>query len=170
MVAHCNDKRLRLHAFLVTIMSAFVKNARLRTVLHLEKNMTKDNIEELLTSLKFICNGNVYTKNYQNSNVSLKVDVSGDGHIYYRESGITVGRETTCNLLEPENLVVLHCVDRLLWKGYSPNHIELEPAWKLGHQAKGGYADIWIRTFKDGAFTGFDTDKESLLQDLGTRI
>ena len=125
--------------------------------------MTKDNIQELLLLLEFENDGNVYTKRYENVSEPLKVDISGDGHIYYRECGITIGRETTCNLLEPENLVVLHCVDRLLWKGYSSFHIELEPAWKLGHSAKGGYADVWVRTFKDGGFDGSDDDKESLL-------
>ena len=125
--------------------------------------MTIDNIQELLQLLEFENDGNVYTKRYENVSEPLKVDISGDGHIYYRECGITIGRETTCNLLEPENLVVLHCVDRLLWKGYSPFHIELEPAWKLGHSAKGGYADVWVRTFKDGGFDGSDEDKESLL-------
>lgn len=125
--------------------------------------MTKDNIQELLQLLEFENEGNIYIKRYDNVSKPLKVDISGDGYIYYRECGITIGRETTCNLLEPENLVVLHCVDRLLWKGYSPFHIELEPAWKLGHSAKGGYADVWVRTFKDGGFDGSDEDKESLL-------
>ncbi len=125
--------------------------------------MNKDNIKELLTLLEFEHEGNIYTKRYDNVSEPLKVDISGDGYIYYRDCGITIGRETTCNLLEPENLVVLHCVDRLLWKGYSPFHIELEPAWKLGHSAKGGYADVWVRTFKDGGFDGSDDDKESLL-------
>ncbi len=125
--------------------------------------MDKSNIKELLSLLEFEQDNNVYSKRYMNVSEPLKVDISGDGHVYYRECGITVGRETTCNLLEPENLVVLHCVDRLLWKGYSPCHIELEPTWKLGHSAKGGYADVWVRTFKNGGFDGSNEDKESLL-------
>lgn len=125
--------------------------------------MTKDNIQELLQLLAFEREGNIYAKKYETVSEPLRVDISGDGHIYYSECGITIGRETTCNLLEPENLVVLHCVDRLLRKGYSPFHIELEPAWKLGHTAKGGYADVWVRTFKNGGFDGSDEDKESLL-------
>ena len=125
--------------------------------------MIKNDIQELLQKLEFEHEGNLYTKRYENVNEPLKVDISGDGHIFYRECGISIGRETTCNLLEPENLVVLHCVDRLLWKGYNPIHIELEPAWKLGHSAKGGYADVWVRTFKNGGFDGSDEDKVSLL-------
>lgn len=125
--------------------------------------MNKDNAQELLTLLEFEREGNVYSKNYDSTNVPLKIDISGEGRIYYSECGITIGRETTCNLLEPENLVVLECVDRLLSKGYSPFHLELEPTWKLGHSAKGGYADVWVRTFKNGGFDGSNDDKESLL-------
>ena len=125
--------------------------------------MDKNNIHELLTLLKFKQEGNIYTKRYSDAYSPLTINIEGDGHIYYRECGITVGRETTSNLLEPENLVVLHCVDRLLWKGYNPIHIELEPAWKLGHSAKGGYADVWVRTFKNNCVDGSNADKESLL-------
>lgn len=125
--------------------------------------MDKNNIHELLTLLKFKQEGNIYTKRYSDAFSPLKVNIEGDGHIYYKECGITVGRETTSNLLEPENLVVLQCVDRLLRKGYNPIHIELEPAWKLGHSAKGGYADVWVRTFKNNGFDGSNADRESLL-------
>ncbi len=46
--------------------------------------------------------------------------------------------------------------------GYKPEHIELEPAWKLGHTQKGGYADIWVRTHS--SLSGeMAADKESLL-------
>lgn len=125
--------------------------------------MDKNNIRELLSLLGFENDGNVYTKRYPNIDESLKIDIKGNGYILYKDCGITIGRETTCNLLEPENLVVLDCVDQLLCKGYSPFHIELEPTWKLGHSSKGGYADVWIRTYKNGGFEGADEDKESLL-------
>ena len=124
-------------------------------------NMTKDNIAELLTLLNFNVEGNLYTKHYD-SEVSLKVNISGNGHIYYRECGITVGRETTSNLVEPESLVVLTCVDRLLSKGYQPQHLELEPAWRLGHSNKSGYADIWIRTYSEGQVQIETAEKQSL--------
>ena len=39
----------------------------------------------------------------------------------------------------------------------------MEPHWKLGHGTKGGYADIWVRTYSDNAFDGNDDDKISLL-------
>lgn len=125
--------------------------------------MDRNNIHELLELLKFEKEGKLYTKRYSENYSPLKVDIRGDGHIDYEECGITIGRETTCNLLEPENLVVLQCVDSLLDKEYNPTHIELEPAWKLGHSAKGGYADVWVRTFKNNGFDGSEVDKESLL-------
>lgn len=124
--------------------------------------ITKSNIRTLLELLGFSQNGNVYIKRYEDIGATLKVDVASE-HIFYKESGITVGRETTSNFSEPENFVVLECVDRLLSKGYRTEHIELEPQWKLGHSSKSGYADIWIRTFGDGRIIGTDEDKDSLL-------
>lgn len=124
--------------------------------------ITKLNIRTLLDILGFSQEGTVYTKRYEVAGATLKVDVASE-HIFYKESGITVGRETTSNFSEPENFVVLECVDRLLAKGYRAEHIELEPQWKLGHSSKSGYADIWIRTFGDGRMIGTDEDKDSLL-------
>lgn len=121
--------------------------------------MNKDNIQDLLALLQFESDGQFYFKSYPNVDTPLKISMDRDGHIYYKECGITVGRETTCNFSDPENLVVLHCVDSLLSKGYNPHHIELEPAWRLGHSAKGGYADIWIRTVKEGE----EGEKDSLV-------
>ena len=56
--------------------------------------MIKDDIQELLQKLEFEYEGNIYTKRYPSVNEPLKVDISGDGHIYYSECGITIGRET----------------------------------------------------------------------------
>ena len=58
--------------------------------------------------------------------------------------GITVHDHTTCNFDNPENFVVLECVDRLLEKGYRPEHLELERKWSLGHEKKSGKADICV--------------------------
>lgn len=124
--------------------------------------ITKDNIKQLLTSLEFIQDGNTFKKTYSNAERPLIIDVKAE-HIYYKEAGITVGRDTTSNFSEPENFVVLECVDRLLSKGYNPTHIELEPHWKLGHSAKSGWADIWVRTYKTDVMLGTDEDKDSLL-------
>lgn len=123
--------------------------------------ITKDNIKKILSILCFEQDGDVFIKSYENVSVPLKVDVRNE-RFYYEEVGITVGRETTSNFSEPENFVVFECIDRLLSMGYKPEHIELEPAWKLGHTQKGGYADIWVRTHC--SLSGeMATDKESLL-------
>ena len=123
--------------------------------------ITKDNIKKILSILCFEQDGDVFIKSYENVSAPLKVDVRNE-RFYYEEVGITVGRETTSNFSDPENFVVFECIDRLLSMGYKPEHIELEPAWKLGHTQKGGYADIWVRTHS--SLSGeMATDKESLL-------
>jgi type I restriction-modification system DNA methylase subunit len=123
----------------------------------------KDRIVNLIKILGFTSDDDkVYQKRYKSSYVPLRIDVETE-HIYYSETGIRVGRNTTSNFSDPENAVVLECVDRLLDKGYQPRHIELEPSWLLGHSSKGGYADIWVRTFKDNAFDGNDENIDSLL-------
>ena len=123
--------------------------------------ITKDNIKKLLSVLHFEQEDDVFTISYESVGLPLKVDVRNE-HFHYKEIGITVGRETTSNFSEPENFVVFECVDRLLSMGYKPEHIELEPAWKLGHSQKGGYADIWVRTHSSLSGEMAD-DKESLL-------
>ncbi|MFN0200465.1 MAG: N-6 DNA methylase, partial [Bacteroidia bacterium] len=63
--------------------------------------------------------------------------------IYPKE--LTVHGEFTCNFSSPENFVVFECVHSLLAKGYKPEHIELEPKWKVGHGGSGGRADILVK-------------------------
>lgn len=53
--------------------------------------------------------------------------------------------EFTCNFSSNENFVVFECVNRLFEKGYKPEHLELEPKWKVGHGASGGRADILVK-------------------------
>lgn len=123
--------------------------------------ITKDNIKKALSVLHFEQDGDVFIKSYEGVSALLKVDVRNE-HFHYKEIGITVGRETTSNFSEPENFVVFECVDRLLSMGYKPEHIELEPAWKIGHTQQGGYGDIWVRTHNN--LSGeMVADKESLL-------
>lgn len=95
--------------------------------------------------MHFENNGNIFSKSYGVSDRPLIIDIANN-HIKYEDIGITVTRNTTSNFDEPESLVVLECVDRLLTKGYQPQHLELEPHWKLGRGASGGFGDIWIRT------------------------
>lgn len=124
--------------------------------------ITQDNIKKLLSVLGFSTeDSKIYSKTYEQAGTTLSVNIPNE-HFHYTEAGITVGRETTSNFSEPENFVVFECIDRLLTIGYKPEHIELEPTWKLGHTQKGGYADIWVRTHN--SFSGeMATDKESLL-------
>ena len=122
--------------------------------------MVKEQIRELLNLLGFKQEGDKYTKNYKTTLHPLIVDVEKEC-IYYANSGITVTRNTTSNLSEDENLVVLECVDRLLSMGYHANHIELEPHWKMGHGQKGGFADIWVRSYSEKPFDGNEEDQIS---------
>ena len=83
--------------------------------------ITKSDIKKLLNLLGFTQEENLFTKTYESAGVTLRVDVASE-HIFYAEANITVGRETTSNFSEPENFVVLECVDRLLSKGYRAEH------------------------------------------------
>lgn len=60
---------------------------------------------------------------------------------------ITIGRNTTTNFSQGENLVVLECVNRLLEKGYSPKNISLEKTWKVG-----GHLDVFVTDKSDKAY------------------
>lgn len=108
--------------------------------------ITKENLEKLLTVLKFTkdLSGTFWRRDFP-IGCALEVDVKGE-NFYYEKAGITVTGATTANFSQNENFVVFECVCRLLEKGYRPKDIELEPTWKLGHTDKGGRADIWIRT------------------------
>ena len=124
--------------------------------------ITKENLKRILDNLGFSSGNEIYSKHYDLADCDLKVDLKKEKIEYPEAKGFVVNERQTCNLSDPENFVVLECVNRLLEKGYHPNHIELEPRWKLGHNAKSGRADIWVRTFKkiDDKET---EEKESLL-------
>jgi hypothetical protein len=100
---------------------------------------TKDNLRQVLEVLKFkkASVGEFYTRPYETCSVS--VDFDNELIIYPKE--VTVNDKTTSNFSHNENFVVLECVCRLLQKGYRPEHIELEPKWQLGRDAKGGKAE-----------------------------
>ncbi|MGE5579223.1 MAG: restriction endonuclease subunit S [Bacillota bacterium] len=75
----------------------------------------------------------------------MAVDFSNQTIVYPETDGLIVNERQTCNFSANENFVVLECVHRLLEKGYKPQHIELEPKWKLGRGASGGRADILVK-------------------------
>ena len=107
--------------------------------------ITKDNLKALLLALQFEQNGNQFSKRFADSDTFLKVDFDKNLLIYPEDQGLTIHERQTCNFSANENFVVFECVHRLLEKGYKPEHIELEPKWKLGHGASGGRADILVK-------------------------
>lgn len=105
----------------------------------------EDNLKTLLLALKFEQNGNQYSKTFADSETVLTVDFDKNCLIYPEDQGLTIHERQTCNFSANENFVVFECVHRLLEKGYKPEHIELEPKWKVGHGASGGRADILVK-------------------------
>lgn len=106
--------------------------------------ITISNFEDLLKILRFEEQNNVYSKDFP-SDFALKVDFNSKEIIYPEDKGLIVNERQTCNFCAHENFVVFECVHRLLEKGYKPEHIELEPKWKVGHGASGGRADILVK-------------------------
>lgn len=103
--------------------------------------INKSNLGALLSYLKFVKSGDVYIKHYVDYGCDMSADLKNEELSY--PSAIE-GRERNTSFSSPENFVVFECVDRLLTKGYRPEHIELEKEWHLGHDAKGGRADICV--------------------------
>jgi type I restriction enzyme M protein len=95
--------------------------------------ITKDNLKSLLLSLNFEKSGTQYSKKFAESEAFLKVDFDKSQLIYPEDHGLKIHERQTCNFSSNVNFVVFECVHRLLEKGYKPEHIELEPKWKLGH-------------------------------------
>lgn len=107
--------------------------------------ITKDNFKDVLLTLGFekASVGEYFTHSYESC--SIHVDFDNEKLIYPETDGLIVNDKTTSNFSHNENFVVFECVCRLLDKGYRPEHIELEPKWQLGRDAKGGKADIVVR-------------------------
>ena len=104
--------------------------------------ITSSNLKDLLVVLGFAATGNVYEKRFRSLGVSLSVNFDTKKLIFPAE---IKGRDRNTGFDAPENLVVFECVNRLLEKGYRPEHIELEKEWHLGHDAK---ADVQIFVFQ----------------------
>lgn len=91
----------------------------------------------------------VFCKKYsQASEYIIEIDFSKE--IINYGNKIQADNKTTQNFSQPENFVVLDCVNRLLETGYQPECILLEPTWKLGHTEK-GRLDILV-TKEDKAY------------------
>ncbi len=107
------------------------------------------NLRALALHLGFSDDGkkvsDVLHKTYDDDGTTIRIDFNKQNIEYPQAQGFKVNRADTCNFSSAENAVVLECVHRLLEKGYKPEHIELEPEWKLGHGGKSGRADILVR-------------------------
>lgn len=114
--------------------------------------MNLDNLKDLLLFLNFTQYQNVFTKKFTSGDHSLSIDFEKREIIYPEAFGLKVNERQTCNFSSNENFVVFECVHRLLEKGYKPEHIELEPKWKLGHGASGGRADILVKNHQNQPF------------------
>jgi len=107
--------------------------------------ITKDKLKDMLKSIGFTENKDVYSEFFKETDATLKVDFKKEELIYPEDKGFIVNERQTCNFKSNENFVVFECVHRLFKKGYKPEHIELEPRWKFGHGASGGRADIQVK-------------------------
>ena len=112
--------------------------------------ITIGNFKEVLLSLGFKQEGTVevYSKEYH-----LNGNLVGDTRmsVNFTEKRLEFpadmrggDRNTLIDDSHKENMVVFECVDRLLDKGYKSEDIELEKVWQLGHEGKGGRADICV--------------------------
>ncbi len=107
----------------------------------------KTSFGEALLKMNFVPGGGCYEKTYPASGAVMRVEYGANKLVYPEQ---IKGRDRNTGFDAPENFVVFECVDRLLEKGYRPEHIELEKEWHLGHDAKSGRADICV-TDTDGS-------------------
>lgn len=96
-------------------------------------------VKKHITALGFIPkNGTsgIYHKVYSDHD-SYAISIDFDKkHIEYGDK-IIAESKTTQNFSQPENFVVLECIDRLLLQGYKPQNIILEKTWPSGHGTSG---------------------------------
>jgi len=110
--------------------------------------INKEIFKALLIHLGFEKKGSIFTKNFDSA-CFLCADFKKEELRYPESDGLKINERQTCNFSFAENAVVFECVHKLLEKGYKPEHIELEPKWKLGHGASGGRADILVKDQKE---------------------
>lgn len=103
--------------------------------------ITTANLKDMLSAIGFTATGNRYEKKFDSFGVSLEVDFNTKKLIYPRE---IKGGDRNDSFDKNENFVVFECVNKLLEKGYRPEHIELEKEWHLGHDSKSGRADVLV--------------------------
>ena len=92
--------------------------------------------KEHVLAMKFVPkNGTkgIYHKKYSD----YTIEVNFEKEIINYGDAISAESKTTQNFSQPENFVVLECVDRLLNQGYKPQNIVLEKTWPSGHGTSG---------------------------------
>ncbi len=107
--------------------------------------LNKETLKNFLIDIEFEEKGKIFERYFKTFDCCIKVDFKTETIHYPEEKGMSVIRYTTCNFDKNENFVELDCVCRLLKKGYNPAHITLEPKFKVGRGASGGWADIMIK-------------------------
>ena len=108
----------------------------------------RNNFKQVLRALGFTEHKHIFSKQFSYLTGDVMSADWNKGELSYPNK-VKVNDRTTCNFEHPENFVVFECVHRRLKKGYRPEHIELEKRWNLGHESKGGKADICVYD-KDG--------------------
>ncbi|MBN1968493.1 MAG: N-6 DNA methylase [Candidatus Delongbacteria bacterium] len=92
----------------------------------------------------------IFIKKYPfHDNYAIKIDIENESFDYGKK--IKAESKTTQNFSQEENWVVLECVNRLLEKGYEPQHIILEKTWATGHGTS-GRLDILVTKKDKSAF------------------
>lgn len=92
-----------------------------------KKRIDVSSFKKILTLLGFNESSNVYKSEVGGSKYLIQVDFNKEKINY--GSLIKINSGEVCNFAQPENIVMLECVIRLLKQGYSPKCIELEPLW-----------------------------------------
>jgi type I restriction-modification system DNA methylase subunit len=103
-------------------------------------------IEDLIKHYRFSTGNNqLFRKFFPASNCEMLIDLSNKTLHYPESNGLIVNDRNICSFRFQENFVLFDCVTRLLSIGYCPEHIELQPRWRVGHGASGGFADIMVK-------------------------
>ena len=82
--------------------------------------ITLKNLDLTLKAMRFMKKGQIFEKQFPSFDCALRVDFTQRKLIY--PEGIK-GRERNDGFDQPENFVVFECVNRLLEKGYRPEHM-----------------------------------------------
>ena len=110
--------------------------------------MNHQEIKEFIELIGFIenySNPNNYSKAYKShSDFRININLSNNDLTKCTIDWgiIKLGRTTTSNFSQSENLVVIECVDRLLNSGYTPNSIVLKKSYSIAHGV--AYLDVLV--------------------------